>query len=104
MDKLRNVLSKIQYLIEYGKGATEPDLKNLWNDLSDAITESDESNRTDTDMQEFAEWQDQFFWSITKIKKLWYNTTSPDKMTRPLLTTAQLLQEFEAWKEANRES
>ncbi len=35
----RGVLNKIQAFIEYGNGATESELKSLWNDLSIAITE-----------------------------------------------------------------
>ncbi len=39
MEKFREVLNDIARQIEYGKGATEPELKHLWNKLSWAITD-----------------------------------------------------------------
>lgn len=41
MDKIRLVLNKIQNCIEMQNGATESQLKTIWNDLSDAISESE---------------------------------------------------------------
>jgi hypothetical protein len=43
MEKFRIILDKIQTCIELQCGATESQLKSIWNDLSDAITEC-ESN------------------------------------------------------------
>ncbi len=37
----RAILNEIQSLIEKGNGATEAELKALWNQLSDAITQTD---------------------------------------------------------------
>lgn len=41
---MRTVLNEIQNLIEKGNGATESELKTLWNQLSDAITQSEQLN------------------------------------------------------------
>ena len=41
MDKFRLVLNKLQGLIDEGDGAYEGDLKALWNNLSDAITDKE---------------------------------------------------------------
>lgn len=41
MDEFRLILRKIQDCIELQNGATEGQLKDLWNDLSNAITESE---------------------------------------------------------------
>ena len=39
MNQLREILNEIQTLIECGNGATENELKSLWNNLSTTITE-----------------------------------------------------------------
>lgn len=43
MDKFRLVLEKIRTCIEMQNGATGSQLKVIWNDLSEAITQSEES-------------------------------------------------------------
>lgn len=40
----RTILNEIQSLIEKGNGATETELKALWNQLSDAITQKEQLN------------------------------------------------------------
>jgi len=40
----RTILNEIQSLIEKGNGATEPELKVLWNQLSNAITQTEQLN------------------------------------------------------------
>jgi len=40
----RTILNEIQHLIEKGNGATEVELKQLWNGLSNAITETGQLN------------------------------------------------------------
>ena len=40
----RTILNEIQHLIEKGNGATEVELKQLWNGLSNAITETEQLN------------------------------------------------------------
>jgi len=99
MDKLRNVLSEIQFLIESGKGATVPDLKNIWNNLSNAITESDDLKHTDSDVQEFAEWCSENGWKYYRLSKIWVKYVEVNLTSE--LTTSQLLEEFKVWKEAN---
>ena len=42
MEKLRLVLKKIQDCIEMQQGATESQLKAIWNDISDSITEHEQ--------------------------------------------------------------
>jgi len=49
MDKFRLVLNKIQDCIEMQNGATESQLKTIWNDLSDAISESERGQKADTE-------------------------------------------------------
>ena len=46
MEKLRLVLSKIETCIELQNGATESQLKSMWNDISDFITEQEELKET----------------------------------------------------------
>jgi hypothetical protein len=48
MDKFRLILSKIHDCIELQNGATESQLKTIWNDLSDAISESERGQNNDT--------------------------------------------------------
>jgi DnaJ-class molecular chaperone len=48
MDKFRLVLNKIQDCIEMQNGATESQLKTIWNDLSDAISESERGQKLKT--------------------------------------------------------
>ncbi len=43
MKQFRLILDKIQDCIEIQNGATESQLKTIWNDLSNAITEMEES-------------------------------------------------------------
>jgi predicted O-linked N-acetylglucosamine transferase (SPINDLY family) len=56
---------------------------------------------TDSDMQEFAEWCAINEWEYLKERKMWYNNFT--EYFDGLKTTAQLLQEFKAWKEATNE-
>ena len=44
MEKFRDILVEIQSLVEGGHGATESDLKGLWNSLSTAITNQEQAN------------------------------------------------------------
>ena len=39
MEKFRSILNKIQDCIKMQNGATESQLKAIWNDLSDAVSE-----------------------------------------------------------------
>lgn len=48
MEKFRLILDKIQDCIEMQNGATESQLKTIWNDLSDAISESERRQKADT--------------------------------------------------------
>lgn len=48
MDKFRLILNEIQDCIEMQNGATESQLKTLWNDLSDAISENERGQNIDT--------------------------------------------------------
>lgn len=45
MTTFRVILNEIKTLIEKGNGATEVELKQLWNELSNAITETEQLNK-----------------------------------------------------------
>jgi len=48
MENFRLVLDKIQDCIEMQNGVTESQLKTIWNDLSEAITENERGQKVDT--------------------------------------------------------
>jgi molybdenum cofactor biosynthesis enzyme MoaA len=64
-----------------------------------------EKKYTDTDMKEFAEWTSRFQWVYSIIELIWWNRDDEllPEDNRRFRTTAQLLQEFKDWKEANND-
>ena len=55
MENFRIILAKIKLLIDNGRGANDSDLKELWNDLSRAISikeQSDDRYASELDVNE----------------------------------------------------
>ncbi len=103
-DKFRDVLHEVQRLIETEGGATESEMKAIWNSLSCAITESErrqqptaEGAEKRTDLRLQFERESESFWSVSAIPTIGYVRWLENKvlaMKSPIQPTAEGAEEI----------